>query len=51
MTEDMIELKVERMTDILDARLMTGVLTQQRYDAAMRELAQWADNQYAKLRR
>ncbi len=46
MTEEQIERAVERITDSLDRRFMSGVISQKKYDADMKELAQWADNQY-----
>lgn len=45
-TEDQIEREVERATDRYDARLMSGRFTQAEYDAAMRDLAAWAEKQY-----
>jgi hypothetical protein len=41
-SEEQIERRVERMTDYLDACLMSGVMSQRDYDGAMRELGQWA---------
>jgi hypothetical protein len=43
MTEEQIERRVEKMTDSLDRQLMAGALSQKDYDAAMKELAAWAD--------
>jgi hypothetical protein len=43
MNTEQIERRVEKMTDHLDALLMRGALTQKDYDAAMRELNQWAE--------
>lgn len=48
MTEHEIELKVERMVDRLDARFMRGDMTQAEYDAKMREINQWAEEEYAR---
>lgn len=45
-TEAEIERAVERATDRYDARLMSGRYSQAEYDAAMRDLAKWADQQY-----
>jgi hypothetical protein len=47
MTEEQIERAVERATDRLDARLMNGTLTQAEYDAAIKELSDWADKAYS----
>lgn len=51
MTEEQIERRVERMTDHLDRLLMNGDMPQKDYDAAMRDLAQWADAKYAETAR
>lgn len=45
MSEELLELVVERMTDLLDARLMAGKLTQTDYDQTMRDLNHWANTQ------
>lgn len=49
LTAEQIERKVERATDRIDARFMNGALTQEQYDAEMKALDKWADDQYAKL--
>ena len=43
MTEDEIERRVEKMTDHLDRLFMRGSMTQRDYEAAMRDLALWAE--------
>lgn len=43
MTEEQIERRVETMTNALDRQLLSGVLTQTDYDAAIRELDQLAE--------
>lgn len=45
MTEEQIELRVERETDRLDRQLMDGKLTQDQYDRAVYKLDQWASKQ------
>ena len=44
--EEYIERTVERTTDRYDARLMSGRWTQAEYDAAISDLAKWAEDQY-----
>lgn len=51
MSEEQIELVVERAADRLDARLMRGALTQVEYDAEMAALSRWADQQIRNLPR
>jgi hypothetical protein len=43
LTEEQIELRVERMTDDIDRRFMAGLLTRESYDKEMADLARWAD--------
>jgi hypothetical protein len=45
MTEDQIERRVERAMDRLDARLMSGRLSQVEYDRAIVALDKWASQQ------
>lgn len=45
MSEEQLELSVERITDRLDARLMAGQLSQADYDQTMRDLNHWANTQ------
>jgi hypothetical protein len=45
--EDRIERTAERRMDNLDARLMNGTLTQQEYEARVKELNQWTKDSYA----
>jgi hypothetical protein len=47
MTTEQIELRVEKTTDRIDARFMGGELTQEQYDAEMKALDAWAEEQYA----
>jgi len=42
MTEEQIERRVEKMVDALDRQLISGALSQQDYDKAMRDLDRWA---------
>lgn len=51
MSEEQIELSVERTTNALDRRLMRGAITQAEYDAEMRALSRWADLQFRNLPR
>jgi hypothetical protein len=46
MTEDKIERRVERAMDRLDARLMSGRLSQAEYDREVVILDKWASQQY-----
>lgn len=45
-TEDAIERAVEWRMNALDRKLMRSELTQQQYDAAVRDLNTWADGCY-----
>lgn len=47
MTAEQIELYVERRTDAIDARFLSGQMTQAEYDHAMALLNDWAEGQYA----
>lgn len=51
MTEEQIELAVERAMDALDRRLMSSALTQAEYDAEVRKLSRWADRSVGAPRR
>lgn len=51
MSEEQIELSVEHQTNALDRRLMRGALTQAEYDAEIRALSRWADQQIRNLPR
>ncbi len=42
MTEDQVERRVEKAIDRLDARLMSGLLSQADYDREMFTLDKWA---------
>ena len=46
LTDERINARFERKMDQLDARLIANTLTQQDYDAAVRELDAWAEEQY-----
>ena len=47
MTEEQIEIRVEKMTDRLDAAFMSGgSMTQAEYDERIREIDAWAENEY-----
>jgi len=48
LTEEQIERRVERITDSLDRQLMNNSLTQEEYDAEIKHLDQWANEQYDK---
>ena len=43
MTEAQIEARVERMTDHLDRLLISGDMSQDAYDKAIRDLDEWAE--------
>lgn len=49
LTEDLIERRVERMVDHLDRVFMSGQMTEKNYTLAMRELHQWAEEEYRKI--
>ncbi len=52
MTEEQIERRVEAMIDRLDERFMSDPeLTQEAYDARIREIDAWAEAQYATITR
>jgi hypothetical protein len=51
MSEEQIERAVESRTNALDRRLMRGAITQAEYDAEMRALSRWADQQLGILLR
>ena len=44
--EYMIECKVERMTDKLDARYMNGEYSDSQYREEMKKIDDWAESQY-----
>ena len=50
MTEDKIERSVEAKVDSADEAFMAGKISQERYDARMKEIKAWADAEYAKVR-
>lgn len=51
MTSEQIEREVERRIDRLDARFMRddSTMQQHEYDAAIRAIDQWAEDQYARI--
>jgi phosphopantetheine adenylyltransferase len=46
MTEQQIEVMAERKIDRLDALFLRGAITEQQYNAALKQIRQWADEQY-----
>lgn len=48
MTEEQIELRVEKMVDHLDRVFLSGQMSQDDYDKAMRDLNAWAEAAYRK---
>lgn len=50
MTEDQIERRVEMIMDSLDARLMSGCLSQSDYDQEVKRLRAWEESQYQESR-
>lgn len=46
--ESIIECKVERMVDRLDARYMNGELSDSQYHEEIRAIDTWAESQYVK---
>ena len=50
--ENLIEMRVEKMVDRLDARFMrdNAEMSQEEYDAKMREIYEWAEEQYRLIR-
>ena len=51
MTNDeyMIECKVERMTDKIDARYMNGEYSDSQYREEMKKIDEWAESEYRKI--
>jgi len=50
MTEDQIERIVERAMDKLDLQYTKGMLTNEEYEVEIRELDNWANDQYRQSR-
>lgn len=46
MSEDQIELRVERTMDRIDAKFLSGKLTQDGYDMAVAAIHDWADKAF-----
>jgi len=51
MTEEQIERSVESKTNAADSALMNGTMTQVEYDAHMKELNRWAEDQFARVKK
>lgn len=51
LTEDTIELRVERHTDHVDRLFLTGAIDQTTYDKCIREINERAEAQYAAIAR
>lgn len=51
LTEDQIERRVSSTIDRIDARFMSGKLTQEEYDDRMRDIHRWAEAQYEAMAR
>ena len=49
MTNDDIEIRVEKRTDGIDRRYMAGLLTTEEYNVQMEALDQWANIEYNKI--
>jgi hypothetical protein len=49
MTEEDIEIRVERMVDRLDARFMAGEFEQEEYDAQYKQINEWAKARYKEM--
>ena len=49
MTEDRIERAVEAKVDSADEAFMAGKISQERYDARMKEIKAWADARYQEI--
>jgi hypothetical protein len=50
MTEEQIERWYEREIDVLDHNLMVGILSQEEYNKASKELAQEVNSMYREMR-
>ncbi len=42
-----IEIRVEKLTDRIDARYMRGEINEQEYHEELRALSDWAESQYS----
>ena len=51
LTEEKIELVVERSMNGLDRELLEGKFTQEQYDIAVLALNRWAEEMYERLKR
>ena len=49
LNEHLIECKVERMTDKVDARYMNGEYSDNQYREEIQKIDAWAESQYAAL--
>jgi hypothetical protein len=48
MTEEQIELRVEKMFDTLDEQLGRGLVSQEEYDHRSKQIHEWAEKQTAR---
>lgn len=46
LTEEQIERRVERMMNSLDKQLLEHQISQEEYDAEVKSIAEWAEEQY-----
>lgn len=51
LNEDLIERRVERMTDSIDRRYMAGSIDEKTYKSEMADLSKWADAKFAEIAR
>jgi hypothetical protein len=51
LTEEQIEDRVMRFFDRLDIRFMSGAISQEQYDAGVRDIDGWSEVAYRMLRR
>jgi hypothetical protein len=49
MNEELIERRVEKLVDHLDARYMSGEVTTEEYREQMDAINAWADSKYAEV--
>lgn len=49
LTEDQIEYRVEKWTDALDHNYMNNVITTEQYEAEIKRINAWANEQFDKL--
>lgn len=46
LSEEQIERRIEKATDRLDRQFMNGSITQEEYDAEIKALDEWANEQF-----